>query len=150
MLQQGFTLIELMVVIVIIAVLSALGIPAYQGYLQKAAMTDMLQTAASYKMAVDLCGLSNADLSLCNAGNQGIPAATTTRYISQVTVSRGIITLTGQSSLQGLSVVITPTLEPQTGSLSWTKNCLAEAGADMLRQACLDVFRLDDASDATR
>lgn len=40
--QQGFSLIEIMVVIAIISILSAIAIPGYQGYMQKAAMTDVL------------------------------------------------------------------------------------------------------------
>ncbi|QTF07135.1 prepilin peptidase-dependent pilin [Brenneria izadpanahii] len=142
--QQGFTLVELMIVIAIVAILSAIGVPAYQGYLQKAAMTDMLQTMASYKTAVDLCGLGNAAFSSCNAGKQGIPASQSSRYVSAVSVSQGVITLTGQSTLQGLSVILTPEWDTATSTPRWTKNCVTESNADNLQSACQDVFRFDD------
>ncbi|PWC16879.1 prepilin peptidase-dependent pilin [Brenneria corticis] len=142
--QQGFTLVELMIVIAIVAILSAIGVPAYQGYLQKAAMTDMLQTMASYKTAVDLCGLEHAAFSACNAENQGIPGSKTSRYVSAVSVNQGVITLSGQSTLQGLSVVLTPVWDTESGSARWTKNCVTESTADSLQSACQDVFRFDD------
>ncbi|MGQ7951987.1 prepilin-type N-terminal cleavage/methylation domain-containing protein, partial [Providencia huashanensis] len=53
--QQGFSLIEIMVVIAIISILSAIAIPGYQGYMQKAAMTDVLQMVLPYKSSIELC-----------------------------------------------------------------------------------------------
>ncbi|WP_238149570.1 prepilin-type N-terminal cleavage/methylation domain-containing protein [Arsenophonus endosymbiont of Aleurodicus floccissimus] len=40
--QQGFSLMEIMVAIAIIAALSAISIPSYKSYMQKASLTDML------------------------------------------------------------------------------------------------------------
>ena len=65
--QKGFTLIELMVVIGIIAILSAIGVPAYQNYLRKAALTDMLQTFVPYRTAVELCALDHGGVETCDA-----------------------------------------------------------------------------------
>ena len=140
--QRGFTLIELMVVIGIIAILSAIGIPAYQNYLRKAALTDILQTFVPYRTAVELCALEHGGVATCDAGSNGIPAPTPTRYVSAMSVAKGVVSMSGQESLNGLSVVMTPVWDNANGITGWTRSCaIQNDGA--LQQACEDVFRFD-------
>lgn len=129
-----------MVVIGIIAILSAVGIPAYQNYLRKAALTDMLQTFIPYRTAVELCALERGGIENCDAGSNGIPAAATSRYVASLSVVQGVVTLSGQESLNGLQVVMTPQWSNADGIQGWQRSCNSAADG-ALQQACEDVFR---------
>lgn len=140
--QQGFTLIELMIVIAIIAILSAIGLPAYQNYLQKAAITDMLQLMLPYKTAIELCSMEKGTSQGCNAETYGIPAVKGSRYTGSLQVSDGKMTLTGSETLKGLTVELLPHWNAKDGEFSWTKRCLSENR--LLLNNCRSQFRFDD------
>lgn len=131
-----------MVVIGIIAILSAIGIPAYQNYLCKAALTDMLQTFVPYRTAVELCALEHGGIATCDASSNGIPSPTTTRYVSGMSIEKGVVMLTGQESLNGLSITMTPNWDNANGITGWTRSCNIQSDS-ALQQACEDVFRFD-------
>lgn len=102
----------------------------------------MLQTFVPYRTAVELCALEHGGTSTCDAGVNGIPSPVITRYVSGMSVEKGVITLTGQESLSGLSVIMTPAWDNANGITGWTRNCNIQSDS-ALQQACEDVFRFD-------
>lgn len=137
--QQGFTLIELMIVIAIIAILSSLAIPAYQGYLQRAALVDMLQLTQTYKLGVELCTIEQGALAGCHAGTLGIPATQTSRYVSALSVTDGVIKAQGSNTLKGIQLTLTPTLAGEQGRLQWRSKCSSSNAS--LKEACQRQFQ---------
>jgi prepilin peptidase dependent protein D len=60
-----------------------------------------------------------------------------------MSVTQGVVTLTGQESLNGLEVVITPQWNDGNGMTGWTRSCNI-SNDSALKQACEDVFRFND------
>ena len=72
--QQGFTLIELMIVVAIIGILAAVAIPAYQDYTVRAKVSEALSLASAAKTGVSEWYATNATLAANNA-SVGLPLA---------------------------------------------------------------------------
>ncbi len=127
--QKGFTLIELMIVIAIIGILSAIAIPAYQDYTKKARFAEVLSVGNGYKTGVAECIDENAGsptdctLSATPTGAaKAIPAAPATmpKNVASIAVADGVITVTGAASAGGKTSVLTPTVDG--GVIKWAQS----------------------------
>ncbi|STR44759.1 pilin [Iodobacter fluviatilis] len=127
--QQGFTLIELMIVVAIIGILAAVAIPSYQDYTKKAKFSEVLSISDSYKQAVALCHADLGTFTGCNSGTQGIPAApaATTGLAAGGTVANGVINFTGTTAAGGYTSILSPTLNSAGSAITWAQSgtCLS-------------------------
>jgi len=127
--QQGFTLIELMIVVAIIGILAAIALPAYTQYTQKAKFAEVIQATAGMKTDVEVCAQESGDLANCDGGTNGVAAnvadTNSTKYTATVNTENGVITATAKTGVglqdtndDGYTYVLTPALT--NGQVTWT------------------------------
>lgn len=150
--QQGFTLIELMIVIAIIGILAAVALPAYQDYTARSRLSEVLVYAGALKSSVGECLISapgnqaakvaacdsltevGLDSALATAGNDPIPMVDNVVVQANGTTDVDIL-LTPEWIAAGANDVTTATAQVRmrgtpnnSGSVTWA--CATDSATD--------------------
>lgn len=120
--SQGFTLIELMIVVAIVAILAAIALPAYQTYTKKAKFTEVIAATAPAKTAIDIC-FQTGGSNCTDSGNNAVENVGTD-YVSEVTVTAAddsigpwTITALGTDEVEAKDFILVG--EAEDGRVTW-------------------------------
>jgi type IV pilus assembly protein PilA len=120
-LQQGFTLIELMIVVAIIGILAAVALPAYQDYTIRAKVSELMLAASGARTCVtEAYQGSGGSFPTTIASDCSISVV---GKLTGATVASNAITVTGGTAATSVGAAVTVVLTPSTaagGTLTWT------------------------------
>jgi type IV pilus assembly protein PilA len=149
--QTGFTLIELMIAVAIVAILAAVALPAYQTYVGKSKVSDLRLAAEGVQQQVNLCILDKGitagkPATGCDNGGKGdsgvrweIKAAKdyATDFVATVAVESGVITVTSnKDKLAADGKEITYIMKPTVGDAGQVKWALDTSSTCRTNEFC--------------